>query len=293
MRIAYLTGRTWRGLRQEGLPSFEAPDHTLFAAAAAELGLTIEVRFWDDPAVAEAGYDAALVRSCWDYTADPEGFVAALDALEAAGVRVFNPPSAIRWNADKRYLEGLAAAGAPTIPTIFAQRLEPLLLARAFEGFNAAEIVAKPQVGAGGVRTIRLQRASWGEGDLALGPLGPVMLQPYLPAIETMGETSLFYFGGALSHVVRKLPPQGGWLANAMDARFEPSEATSAERAVADAVLAAAPPGLLYARVDLVQGGGGPLLIELEAIEPYLFLRYAPQGAANLARATKTALSLR
>jgi glutathione synthase/RimK-type ligase-like ATP-grasp enzyme len=117
------------------------------------------------------------------------------------------------------------------------------------------------------------------------------MLQPFLPAIETTGESSLFYFGGKPGHVIRKRPASGRWYANVDGARFESGEARADERAAAEAVLALAPAGMLYARVDLVDGPDGrPRLIELEAIEPYLFLTFAPEGAAVFADALRAAL---
>lgn len=284
MKIAYLTGRSWRGQPFDGLPPLEAEDRDLLAAAGAPLGLSFAVAFWDEPDLEARGFDAALVRSCWDYTGRAEAFLARMERLDGA-VPVLNPPAVLRWNARKTYLQSLAAAGVPTIPTLWADRLTPEIVARAFDAFDAAEIVAKPQVGAGSQRTVRLQRQAWSETDVALGPAGAVMLQPYLAAIESFGELSLFFFGGAFSHAVRKVPAPGGWLANGLDARFAAHEPSPAERAVAEAAVAAMPPGALYARADLVLAGDGLKLIELEAIEPYLMLRHAPQGAANLARA--------
>ena len=115
--------------------------------------------------------------------------------------------------------------------------------------------------------------------------------QPFLPGIETTGELSLFYFGGKPAHVIRKRPGAGKWLANVDGAQFARGEATAADRAAAGAVLAAIPHELLYARVDLVEGADGrPRLIELEAIEPYLFFAFAPEGAPIFADALRAAV---
>lgn len=289
MKVAYLTGSSWRGEPMTGLPPFERQDFDLVAEAAAPLGLTLEVALWDAPDLESRGFAAALIRSCWDYTGRSDEFITRIERL-AAAVPVFNPPPLVRWNARKTYLEDLAAAGVPTIPTHWPEHLTANAVARAFDAFDAAEIVAKPQIGAGGQRTIRLKRQSWGETDLALGPTGPVMLQPFHAAIESYGEISLFYFGGRYSHAIRKTPAPGSWLANGMDTAFVELEPEPAAHSVAEAALAAMPAGALYARIDLVMAGDGLKLIELEAIEPHLFFQFAPKGAANFARAIAASL---
>jgi len=293
MKIAYLTGRSYRGqtLAPGALPPLEREDFPLIEAAGMREGVRFELRYWDDPDLGGGDFDAALVRSCWDYTMQSGRFVATLARHEASGLPVINPASVIRWNADKTYLQALQAAEAPVIPTMWVDRLDASGVARAFDDFDAVEIVVKPQVGAGSQGTIRLRRNSWSEADLIAGPQGPAMAQPFYPAIETEGEMSLFYFGGSRAHAVRKTPPPGGWFANAMDARFAGCEASAEAQAIAEAALAAAPEGVVYARVDLVRDpAGGLRVIELELIEPYLFLVFAPETAPlALVRAVKDA----
>ncbi|WP_449063536.1 hypothetical protein [Planomonospora algeriensis] len=123
------------------------------------------------------------------------------------------------------------------------------------------------------------------------------MVQPYLDMVEAEGETSLLYFGGRFSHAVRRNPMLAGGSAapDADNARAEPRTPELDQLALAERVLAeaAGSPGVLYARVDLVRlPGGDPALIEVELAEPYLFLRYAPDGAADLARAVLEHLSV-
>jgi glutathione synthase/RimK-type ligase-like ATP-grasp enzyme len=288
LRVAYLTSATWRGgaVPRGTLPEPDANDFVLFEPAARAAGITFEIRRWDDPDLAEAGFDGALIRSTWDYFHRVDEFRARIAALEAAGLRVFNPASVIAWNARKTYLQELAAQGVPTIPTLWAERVEAQDVTRAFEAFDAAELVVKPQIGAGSQATIRLRRNSWTLGDLADAPQGPAMLQPFLPSIQSAGETSVFMFGGAVAHTVRKIPADGKWFANVDGARFAAAEASAEQMEAAHIAIAASPKGMLYARVDLVQGDDGrPRVIEVEAIEPYLFLAYAPPAADVLARA--------
>lgn len=293
IRVAYLTGAAWRGtpIPKGELPEPEQADAALLIAAGADRGIAFEVVRWDDPAA--ASYPAALIRSCWDYPERKAEFCATLERLEAAGVRLFNPAGVVAWNARKTYLTDLASRGVPTIPTLWAERADARFVARAFDTLDAAELVLKPQVGAGSRATIRLRRNAWAEADLALGPEGPVMAQAYLPSITEAGEQSLFYFGGRFSHAIRKVPPAGSWFANSREAAFSVFTPSDEAVGVAEAALAAMPPGALYARADLVEGADGRLrLIELEAIEPALFLTYAPTGAGALAAALSGVLSL-
>jgi glutathione synthase/RimK-type ligase-like ATP-grasp enzyme len=293
IRVAWLTCARWReGPVADGaLPAPDATDFALVAPLAARRGIAFDIVRWDAPDLVERGYAAAVVRSTWDYAQRADAFVARLAELEAAGVAVFNSSAVVRWNARKTYLEDLAQRGAPTIPTVWADSATPEAVLRAFDTFEAAEIVVKPQFGAGSRDTIRLKRSTWAASDLIAAPSGPAMLQPFLPAIETSGESSLFYFGGKPAHTIRKTPASGRWYANVDGAKFERGEARADEREAAETVLSLAPPGMLYARVDLVEGADGrPRLIELEAIEPYLFLTFAPEGAGVFVDALRAAL---
>lgn len=293
IRVAWLTCARWReGAVADGeLPPPDKTDFDIIEPLARAHGIAFEIVRWDAPDLLQRGCAAAIVRSTWDYADRPEAFVARLVELEAAGFPVFNSADVVRWNARKTYLEDLAQRGAPTIPTVWTDAVSPEAVVRAFDTFEAAEIVVKPQFGAGSRDTIRLKRNTWTASDLIAAPRGPAMLQPFLPAIETTGESSLFYFGGKPAHVIRKRPASGRWYANVDGARFESGEARADERAAAEAVLALAPVGMLYARIDLVDGSDGrPRLIELEAIEPYLFLIFAPEGAAVFADALRAAL---
>jgi glutathione synthase/RimK-type ligase-like ATP-grasp enzyme len=293
VRVAYLTSARWRGgfVPEGELPALDAPDFALLKPLAAARGVDLVVRRWDSPTLAEDGFDCALVRSTWDYADRSDEFLAHMEALDRGGLRVLNPPAALRWNARKTYLEELGAKGAPVIPTVWADAADAETVGRAFDAFEAAELVVKPQIGAGSRDTIRLRRNAWNAGDLAFAPKGAVMIQPFLPGIETSGERSLFYFNGRPAHAVRKTPAPGKWYANVDGARFARDDASAADRAAAEQVLALAPRALFYARIDLVDGPDGrPCLIELEAIEPYLFFAFAPEGAGSFANALAAVL---
>lgn len=290
-RIAYLTGRSYRGtpLAPGDVPALEYKSRELIIAAGAEQGIAFETVFWDDMALASRGFDLALIRTCWDYHQRPQQFVDALEAHEHAGLRVFNSSSVVKWNARKTYLKEL---GPSAIPTVWADKADARTVAQAFDTLDAAEIVVKPQVGAGSIDTVRLKRNTWSEADLIDGPKGAAMIQPFLQAIETEGERSLFWFGGVFSHAIRKVPQSGGWLANIPGkTEFVADTPPAAAMEAAESARARAPKDLLYVRIDLVLGDDGQWrVIEIEAIEPYLFLDFAPEGARFLVDAIATLL---
>lgn len=292
IEIAYLTGASYKGqpIAPGSLPALDAPSHQALVQAGAAHGLAFPIVRWDD-AAAIARHPAALIRSCWDYLQRPEAFVAALEAAETAGVRLFNPAAVVRWNIRKRYLAALEAAGVPSLPTLWTERVDAAFVAEAFERLAAEELVLKPEVGGGSWRTVRLKRGAWSEADLAEAPPAAALAQAFLPSIAVDGELSLHHFGGAFSHAVQKLPAAGGWLANHAHADIAPCTPTAAQRETARAAIAAAPGPLLYARVDLVRHPAGDWrVIELEAVEPHLHLAYAERSADRLCRVLRAAL---
>jgi glutathione synthase/RimK-type ligase-like ATP-grasp enzyme len=285
--VAYLTGRTWRKkpLPPGQLPEPEEKDFALLKPACADAGVHLEVAYWDADRTELAAYDALLIRSCWDYVDRPAEFLETLARLEQAGLRVINPHAVVAWNARKTYLQDLANAGVPSIDTLWLDHVDAPAVARGFDTLDAAEIVLKPQVGSGSRDTIRLKRNAWSPADLIDGPPGAAMLQSFLPSLETEGEVSLFFCAGTLTHAILKRPPPGDWRANLMDCSITAYTPSPAQTDTAAAALAAAPKGLVYARVDLVLAAGAWKVIELELIEPRLYFTYVPSAAVPFARA--------
>ena len=286
--VALVTARAARGLDEDMPP---------LLAAFASAGAHAEIMDWDDPEAEWARFDAALLRSAWDYTERLPEF---LDWIERVDVltALLNPAAVLRWSADKHYLRDLERLGVPVVTTTFA---EPGADAREvlnefLEREACAELVVKPAVGAGSRDTRRHARASTAETTDHVRELldahRAVLLQPYFEGVDQHGETALIYINGRFSHAIRKGPllPLG---APATDGLFAPETITrrepgADERAVADRTLAALPYGrLLYARVDLIRDAAGkPCVLELELAEPSLFLSNAPGCAEQLASAT-------
>ncbi|GIH47244.1 hypothetical protein SAMN05421833_13198 [Microbispora rosea] len=255
MKVAYVT---------TDHPAAEQDDEREIALTA-WLGAGIEGSpvNWKDPHVDWSDFDAAVVRSPWDYILHRDEFVAWAHRVESA-TRLFNPARVIERNTDKTYLRTL---GVPTVPTHWAEPGTDLP--------EWDEYVVKPAISAGARDTIRTadRTAAQSHAATLLAAGRTVMVQPYIPSVEQEGELSLLYFGGQFSHAVRRHPMLTG-VAETADNRATLRDPDDDQFALAERVLAAVPETLLYARVDLVRmPDGEPVLIELELTEPYLFLR--------------------
>jgi glutathione synthase/RimK-type ligase-like ATP-grasp enzyme len=243
------------------------------AAPLRRAGLEVHGVSWTAEADWEA-FDLVLPLLAWGYPQAHDRWVERVTALEKRGVRLQNPASALRWNSDKYYLGHLARRGAPVVPTLYFERLSREAMEAAAERFGTGRLVAKPRISAGGWRTIR-----WSPGQsLEDGPRDAAMVQPYLPEIERSGEVSLIYFAGRFSHAVSKVPRPGDFRVQPeYDGIITAYDPLPEELEAAARLFGVIEERLLYARVDLVRGlDGRPALIELELIEPDLYLGYDP-----------------
>ncbi len=282
-------------------------DMPSLVAALEALGARVATPCWDDGRVDWSGFDAAVLRSTWDYVERIDEFLDWAERCRRA-TRLFNPPEVVRWNTDKHYLAHLARQGVPVVPTRFVEAGAdaPAELAAFLGGGPASlstgapvefrDFVVKPVVGAGSRDAARYRR---GDAEASLAHLRRLveierrsaLLQPYLERVDTAGETALLHFAGRYSHAIRKGPllRVGAGLVEGL---FAPEEITArepdaAERRVAAAAIAALPfPAPLYVRVDLVRGADdAPVVLEIEMTEPSVFLPHATGAAERFARA--------
>jgi glutathione synthase/RimK-type ligase-like ATP-grasp enzyme len=263
-------------------PDLYGEDQVL-CAALNDRGVATTPLVWNDPGADWDPYDAVLVRSTWDYSLHYPAFRAWLDRLDALGVPLINDSALIRWNSDKEYLAELLAAGVDVVPTAYASHADLVAVTRSWP-----YVVVKPTVGGNSWNTVR-----GAAGDPAFEAL-PVSLryvvQPYLTEIVDEGEWSLMFFGGEFSHAVIKRPAAGDFrvqldFGGTSERAYPSPEMTAAARAVLDATERLGHATDVYARVDGVRTGGRFLLMELEMIEPYLFLEYAEGSTARMADA--------
>jgi glutathione synthase/RimK-type ligase-like ATP-grasp enzyme len=277
-------------------PLLDDEDRLLIPALAA-LGLDAVPAVWTDASIDWSAFDAVVIRETWDYSQDRRAFLA-WTRMVSAHALLLNPALVVEWNTDKRYLRALAMQGMPVVPTAFVEPGDDPLAWQPAPGH--ADIVVKPAVSAGSRDTMRYAAA--GPLDAAraharalLDAGRTVMIQPYLEAVDTIGETALVFIDGEFSHAIRKGPllvrgvaadrVKGLFVQEQIDQR----DPTDDELEVAQRILACIPGGVteaIYARVDLIPGPDErPLLLELELAEPSLFLSHAAGAADRLAAA--------
>jgi glutathione synthase/RimK-type ligase-like ATP-grasp enzyme len=260
-------------------------DRPLLDDALARVGLEAAWWSWDDPGVDWSATRLAVLRMTWDYPGRLREFLDWLDRASAA-TEVCNPPSVVVPNADKRYLLDLTARGLPVVPSLVTPGgrsgwgdVPEAALAAGWD-----QVVVKPVVGSGARGSYRAPAATL--VATSPEPTGPVLVQPFVAEVATRGETSLIFVDGSLSHAVRKVPASGDYrVQEHLGGRTAAVDADPDEVAVAMACLATLAEPLLYARVDLVRWQGDPHLMELELIEPSLYLRADPSAADRFARA--------
>jgi hypothetical protein len=284
--------------------------------AAIRAGLRPSIVVWNDPTVPWESFDAALIRSTWDYPDHVEDFLR-WARMTSQVTRLLNPELLIRWNIDKRYLADLSAAGVPTVPTRYlapadtvpsghySSDLDSPDLAEALAALEiTGSFVVKPTVSAGARDTARYAAA---DDDAALRHVRRLhengktaMIQPYLDAVDTLGERALLFFGGVFSHAVAKgavLDATTGVRGGDAHPEVRTHEPSAAELETALATLAAVPGGpetVLYARIDLIETADGtPVLIEAELIEPHLFLSWSEGSPDRLTQPLAQVTALR
>ena len=255
---------------------YQEPEVHVAADALRAAGVSTDVVSWDEDRDWGA-YELVVVRTPWDYFDRVTQFLDWAARVERE-TSLVNPADVLRWNSHKGYLAEFTAKSVPTVPT----RLVPgpsTDVADQIREVPWEEIVVKPAVDGGARHAWRGRRDDPSLSRVAerLTDHGDVVVQPFVPAIVD-GERSLVFLGGRFSHAVRKVPKAGDYRSQRhLGGREVDHEPDSAELQVALAAMAAAPGRLTYARVDLVEWEGAPVLIELEVIEPDLFLRDVPE----------------
>ncbi|MDY7097835.1 MAG: hypothetical protein SXU28_06830 [Pseudomonadota bacterium] len=251
-----------------------------------KVGLGFRVIDWEAPERDFHGLDAVMLGTAWNYQDKSDAFLTKLEMLSEAGIAVHNPPEVVRWNMTKTYLRDLADAGAHTIPTLWLDTVDTEQADAAFARFDCERLVVKRQIGAGALGQELLTRGDvsddWHFDHAA-------MIQPFLPAIAEEGELSFIFIDGEFSHALRKSAAPGEYRIQSMYGGTESVHSPLAEeRRAAEAIIASLPfDAPLYARIDMLRGKEGLLLMEAEMIEPYLYPVEGPQLGTRLAQAMR------
>ena len=282
--------------RAAGIPDEFRGDDDLVASLLRQLGAQVDLSAWSAEDVDWDKFDLVAIRSTWDYSQDQPRFVKWCAEI---GDRLENDAGLVVWNSDKHYMMDLAIARIPTVPTRYVGPSDP------YPEF-VGEFVVKPTVSAGGKSTGRFGPSSHSSAieliDEITASGGVAMIQPYQAAVATSGETAVVVIDGSVSHVLRKgeilqpdevAPVSDDWLGVAK-AMYEPdlvqrSEARPEELELTEGIMGWIETRFgtvpVACRVDMVRGADGrSIILELEAVEPYLYLALAPEAAVRLAR---------
>ena len=253
-----------------------------------ELGWSVETVRWRMPPADWDAYDAVYIGTPWDYPEDPERFLSLLETVDRSAAILVNDVALVRWTMPKTYLRDLERRGADIVPSLWYERWRDDRVARFFDEHDSERIIVKPVVSTNATDTYLLERQSADADELRQAfATRPFVVQPFISNIRSEGEYSLFYFANEFSHAIRKVP-------RAADFRVQEEHgaqisAVDPETRLLDAgrkVLRLVEPMPVYARVDFVRDDDGCfLLMELEVIEPSMYLRMDPEAPRKFAEA--------
>ena len=269
-------------------------DADLSFAPMAELGWEVEMVPWRSDADWDS-YGLVYICTPWDYQDDVDAFIEVLERIENSSATLVNCLELVHWNLEKNYLRDLEARGAAIVPSLFHDGFDSADLARWFAAHRTDKVVVKPLVGANADHVTVLEQPiapATVEALDATYASRPFFVQPFMEAVLTEGEYSTFFFNGDYSHAILKKPGVGD---------FRTQEEHGAEILSVDApqslidtahdVVAMVEPLPVYVRADFVRDDAGDFLVmELELIEPSLYLRTDPASAARFAHALTSSL---
>lgn len=256
-----------------------------------EIEAKIEV--WDDTSVNWESYDVVMIKSTWDYFDKVEQFRVWLDEMEKRQIKIYNSIGVLRWNMDKIYLNDLEKADIKVISTIWLDKNASFSLQKFKDELGAEEMIVKPRISGASKNTFKVGTENLKEIELKLNELikhEDFMAQPYMKEIE-LGEQSFLFFNGKFSHAVKKVPKANDFrVQHYFGGSIIPLAPDASIMKQAQKVCDLFAPDCLYARVDGIVKDGILYIIELEIIEPLLYLYTHPAAFDTLLDAIKTKL---
>lgn len=274
-------------------PTVANEDDTLLEFLQAK-SLKIEKVIWNDPQIDWEKYELALLKSPWDYFDLITDFYDWLAMLKSKNIRLLNPIEVVTWNADKHYLQDIEKAGLNVTPSIFLSKGEQVDLSIYFDQLKSTKLIVKPAVSGGSKNTFKVTAENAqevGEKINALITIEDFIVQPFLTEIEENGEWSFLFFGGKFSHALLKKAKPGDFrVQHAFGGSIHPQVAPPHLLVSATQYIDQFAKDCLYARVDGTVVNDQFLLMELELIEPFLFLNADPAAYENYYQALESLL---
>ena len=271
LKVALATSSRWPQL---------APEEATLLPELAARGVDAVPAVWSDPTIDWLQFDRVVIRSCWDYHRRLDEFLRWIEAVPS----LRNPAEVVRRNSHKSYLLELEQKGVRIPATV--------LIRKGAGGDTRAPmipgpVIVKPAVSASAYETHLFDTYDDGLGDMQrLARDHDVVVQEFVPDVIEDGEWSLIYFDRRFSHAVKKAPKAGDFrVQQELGGSALPATASETLLRTGKRALDSVEGELLYARVDLVSTAKGPLLMELELIEPSLFLATDPEATSRFAAA--------
>jgi len=255
-----------------------------------ELGWSIDMVPWKTAGIDWNQYDAAYICTPWDYPDDPESFLALLESIDESSAILVNDIALVRWTIPKTYLRDLESRGAAIVHSIWYQEFNPEALPGFFEAHQSDRIIVKPVVSTNAHNTFLLDRPVPADVVTDLEKTfaaRPFVVQPFMENVQAEGEYSLFFFSSEFSHAILKRPKEEDFrVQEEHGAHIASAEPDRALLETAADLLRLVDPMPVYARCDFIRGPDNRfLLMELEVIEPSLYLRMDSESPRRFARA--------
>ncbi len=254
--------------------------------ALRQSGHTIQAIDWKAPISDFSDADAVVVGTPWNYQDYQQDFLNKLENIEKSGLKLYNSAQTIKWNVNKSYLKDLAKQGASTVPTLWVNEPTKMDIQSVFDTYDTSGVVVKRQIGAGAHGQSLYKRGDEIPDGILLDR--PAMIQPFMPAIQTEGEYSYIFIDGEYSHALLKTAKAGDYrIQSSYGGTETPIQPEESDIQAAQDILSFIPfETPLYARIDLLRGSEGKLLLmELEMIEPYLYPVEGPRMSEMYAAA--------
>ncbi len=282
-------------------------DSELLILELADLGINAEIAVWSDENVDWSSAEVTLLRTPWDYFYRPQEFLSWARRVDKV-TKLINPLEIIEWNIHKKYLLDLEKSQVPIVPTkIILSSITSSLGARLKNNFGKAEnileiisdfsseeLILKPAISGG---SIGIFKGKKDDPQLLIHAKEilknhDLLIQPFIENITKDGEFSLIYFNREFSHAIRKLPADQEFrVQEKYGGTIELYNPTSLQLEIATRAINSAPAKAIYARVDLIRYKNSDVIMELEIIEPELFLKNSKEGIKRLAHLIKINLS--
>ena len=287
-RCAYLTMENpagWTIDAELGFPPLEA------------LGWQIESLHWRSEGIEWDRFDAVYVGTPWDYPEDPDRFLQVLERIDQSAAVLVNDIALVRWTIPKTYLRDVEKEGVAIVPSIWGEAMNGGAIENAFTQFDVDKVIVKPVISTNATDTFLVVRETFPDLKAQLCETfaeRPYVVQPFIGNIQSEGEYSLFYFNRIFSHAIQKVPKSEDFrVQEEYGAEITPVEPEPALQKAGDQLMNVVDPMPVYGRADFVRGSDGRFLVmELELIEPSMYLRMNKEAPRRFAEAFDNYVSI-